>query len=81
MNASNHTINPSQEDLIMLKKPENPPEGGLVSCKVCLKEIPRSVAKSQEGSDYVHYFCGDRCYVEWSKDQAEDRQPGSKSGQ
>jgi hypothetical protein len=46
------------EDLIMLNKSENLPEG-LVACEVCLKEIPRSVGRSQDGSDYVLYFCGD----------------------
>jgi len=63
----------------MLNKPENPPEG-LVACEICLKEIPRSVALSQEGSDYVLYFCGDNCFVEWKQDQAEASRPDSKSG-
>jgi hypothetical protein len=63
----------------MLNKPENPPEG-LVSCEVCLKEIPRSVARSQEGSDYVLYFCGDNCFVEWQKDQPEASRPDKPAG-
>lgn len=37
----------------------------LIACQVCLKEIPRSVAQSEEGVDYVYYFCGDACYQEW----------------
>lgn len=36
-----------------------------VACEICLKEIPRSVAQSQEGSDYVYYFCGADCYQRW----------------
>jgi hypothetical protein len=64
----------------MLKKPENQPEE-LVSCKVCLKEIPRSVASSQEGSDYVLYFCGDNCFVEWQKGLTEADKPDDKTGQ
>jgi hypothetical protein len=69
------------EDLIMLKKPENSPEGR-VACEVCLKEIPRSVARSQEGSDYVLYFCGDTCFVEWRKGQTEaGKPPGGPAGQ
>lgn len=64
----------------MLKKPENHPEE-LVSCKVCLKEIPRSVASSQEASEYVLYFCGDDCFVEWQKDVSESGKPDTKSGQ
>jgi Domain of unknown function (DUF3330) len=67
------------EDLIMLNKSENPPEG-LVSCEVCLKEIPRSVGRSQEGSDYVLYFCGDNCFVEWQKGQPEAGKPDKQAG-
>lgn len=36
-----------------------------VSCEVCLKEIPRSEAKSSEGREYTHYFCGLECYGKW----------------
>jgi len=80
MNANYHTINTGMEDLIMLKKSENSPEG-LVSCEVCLKEIPRSVARSQEGSDYVLHFCGDNCFVEWQKDQPEAGKPDAQTGE
>jgi len=41
------------------------PEEGLVACEVCLKEIPRSVARSLEGPDYVYHFCGQKCYEKW----------------
>ncbi len=41
-----------------------------VGCEVCLKEIPKSVATTEEGEDYVHYFCGLECYTSWKK-QAE----------
>ena len=64
----------------MLNKSENPPEG-LVSCEVCLKEIPRSVARSQEGSDYVLYFCGDNCFAVWQKGQTETDKPDKPVGQ
>jgi YHS domain-containing protein len=43
----------------------NSPETGPVACEICLKEIPRSVAQSQEGADYVYYFCGADCYQRW----------------
>lgn len=36
-----------------------------VSCKMCLKEIPKSEAKSAEATDYVLYFCGLECYAKW----------------
>lgn len=38
---------------------------GVVTCEVCLKEIPRSTARSLEGPDYVYHFCGSRCYEKW----------------
>jgi len=62
----------------MLNKSENPPEG-LVSCEVCLKEIPRSVGRSQEGSDYVLHFCGDNCSVEGQKGQPEAGRPDTQT--
>lgn len=52
----------------------------LVSCQVCLKEVPRSVAKSLEGADYVYYFCGADCYQRWRSQQSDNNQPG-KAGQ
>ena len=48
-----------------------PPEH--IACQVCLKEIPRSAAQSQEGAEYVYYFCGDKCYQQW---QERERKPG-----
>ena len=38
-----------------------------VTCEVCLKEVPRSEAKSEEATDYVLYFCGLECYDKWKK--------------
>lgn len=52
---------------------KQPPESEKVSCEVCLKEIPISEAKSEEGTDYVYHFCGQECFTEWraqSKDKA-----------
>ena len=37
----------------------------LISCEVCLKEVPKSEAKSAEVNDYVAYFCGLDCYDKW----------------
>ena len=36
-----------------------------VLCKVYITEVPLSVAKSFEGLDYVHYFCGLNCLQKW----------------
>jgi len=43
----------------------------VISCEICLKEIPRDLAQSQEGVDYVHYFCGIDCYARWKEQQEE----------
>ena len=43
----------------------NPAQETRVKCEVCLKEIPRSEAKSVEAVDYLVHFCGLDCYEEW----------------
>ena len=42
-----------------------------VRCEVCLKEIPRSEARSGEATEYVAYFCGLDCYEKWQAGQHE----------
>jgi len=39
-------------------KAKKPPQDEKVVCRICLKEIPVSEAKSAEVTDYVIYFCG-----------------------
>ena len=41
--------------------------GTTESCYVCLKQVPKSAARSTEGEDYIKYFCGHDCYAEWQK--------------
>ena len=38
-----------------------------VECKVCLKEVPVSEARSEEATDYVVHFCGLECYSKWKE--------------
>lgn len=52
-------------------------EPEMLSCEVCLSEIPASVAQSLEGPDYVHHFCGLECYDRWA--HARDTAPPEKS--
>ena len=42
-----------------------PKEPAKVSCDVCLKEIPESVAVSSEADEYTQHFCGTECYDKW----------------
>jgi hypothetical protein len=52
---------------------EDVPGEPAVACKICLAEIPHSVAKSHEGAEYVYYFCGDTCFAQWEAEaEAED---------
>ena len=43
------------------------PAPAMLSCDVCLKEIPKSAAMTAEGADYVGEFCGLECYQEFLK--------------
>ena len=47
------------------------PHDGMISCEVCLKEIPRSEALNSEVEEYVAYFCGLECFEAWNREQAE----------
>jgi len=49
-----------------LKRPV-PEEPSVISCNVCLAEIPSSVANSHEANEYAQHFCGLECYLEWKK--------------
>jgi hypothetical protein len=45
---------------------EKPADVTLVSCEVCLQEIPRSEASVPEAVDYFVHFCGLDCYQKWN---------------
>jgi len=59
-----------------LKTEETP----LVSCHICLKEVPKSVAESLEGSEYVYYFCGADCYQQWQQRPDAGNKPKPDKG-
>jgi len=44
----------------------------MVTCEVCLKEIPASLAVTGEAADYVHYFCGADCYAKWQEQEGPE---------
>lgn len=54
-------------------KPKVPPR---VRCEICLREIPRSEARSAEGRDYVVYFCGLECFEKWRDGRGAPRRRG-----
>ena len=43
-----------------------------MKCAACLKEIPKSEAKSAEAVDYVMYFCGLHCFEKWETNNRLD---------
>jgi hypothetical protein len=48
-----------------MKADTTPTETGILSCELCLREIPPSEAQSEEATEYVMYFWGLDCYAEW----------------
>jgi hypothetical protein len=50
-----------------MNNPLKIPETVMVSCAVCLSEIPFDQASVVEVEDYVMYFCGLECYQVWRK--------------
>jgi hypothetical protein len=54
-----------------MNEQKKPLEPEMVACKVCLKEIPVSEAKSDEATDYVVYYCSLDCYDKW-KNQSQE---------
>jgi hypothetical protein len=55
---------------------EKPIEVDLVSCEVCLKEVPIAEAAIAEATDYFAYFCGLECYEKW-KSRGEGTAPAA----
>jgi hypothetical protein len=51
----------------------------VVSCEVCLKEVPADAIKVVDAQDYVHYFCGLDCLEIWQK-QTGNRQLAKPGG-
>ena len=44
----------------------------MISCDICLKEIPAEAEEYAETGDYVHHFCGIECYKQWQQLQEAD---------
>ena len=39
----------------------------VMSCEVCLQEIPADSVKQADAQDYIHHFCGLNCLEAWQK--------------
>jgi hypothetical protein len=61
-----------------MSTPKRPTNVEQIQCEVCLKEIPKSEAKSAEADEYVMYFCGLECYDRWRAGAAAEEQKGKK---
>lgn len=42
----------------------------ILSCAVCLEEVPADASKLMDTQDYVHHFCGLNCLETWQKQAA-----------
>lgn len=47
----------------------------VVSCAVCLKEIPPDSVRITDAQDYVHHFCGLDCLAMWQQQAAKSGSP------
>jgi len=63
----------------MAKENKSPAEE-LVSCEICLKEVPAGEACNPETEDYVAHFCGLDCYEQWKNQDEKSAPQGKKSG-
>ncbi|HET9462661.1 MAG TPA: DUF3330 domain-containing protein [Thiobacillus sp.] len=52
----------------------------VLSCEVCLKEVPADSVKVADAQDYVHHFCGLDCLEIWQKQAAIRQQAGPEGG-
>ncbi len=52
----------------------------VLSCEVCLKEVPADSVKVTDAQDYVHHFCGLDCLEIWQKQAGIHRQAGPEGG-
>ena len=59
---------------------DKPVEATLVSCEVCLKEVPQSEATVPEAVDYFVHFCGLECYEKWKNQGREPKEQIEKPG-
>jgi hypothetical protein len=57
---------------------EKPVEPVLVSCEVCLREVPPGEATVPEAAEYFAYFCGLDCYEKWKSQGGQAGQPAEK---
>jgi hypothetical protein len=60
---------------------DKPIDVTLVSCEVCLKEVPIAEATIPEATDYFVHFCGLECYQTWKSRGGKPEEPVSKTGQ
>lgn len=65
MSSQNKDSSPEQEKTLQQKLLREQPGHNIVSCDVCMKEIPKSLAHTKEAEDYFLYFCGLDCYEKW----------------
>lgn len=42
----------------------------VLTCAVCLKEVPADAVRLTDAQDYVHHFCGLDCLEIWRKQAA-----------
>lgn len=62
-----------QERMLQEQALREQPQHATVSCEICLKEIPKSLAHTEEAEDYALYFCGLDCFDKWEHQKNSDK--------
>ncbi len=63
-----------------MRTSDKPVEATLVSCEVCLKEVPIDEATVPEAADYFVHFCGLECYEKWKSQGRKPKQQVASPG-
>jgi hypothetical protein len=57
---------------------DKPVDSEIISCEICMKEVPLSDAITPETHDYVAHFCGLACYAQWKAQDGKKSTDGGK---
>lgn len=72
-NAKDGSTPEEQERMLQEQALREQSQYDTVSCEVCLKEVPKSLAHTEDAEDYVRYFCGLDCIDKWAHQKNSDK--------
>lgn len=69
-----HTHPPVEEPVVPVQETEASVPHAVLTCEECCAQVPGDEAITEEGTEYVMYFCGIDCYDTWHRRCGEDLQ-------